>query len=138
MNKAILLGNVGKDPEIRTTGNGTKVASFSLATTEKWKDKDGNSSEATEWHNITAWNNVAKIVESYVKKGDKLLIEGRITNRSYDDKDGNKKYITEVVCNNLELLGGRDKPVEVKEDNFAKQQTGDYKPAEQSGDDLPF
>jgi len=97
VNKAILIGNVGKDPETRRLENGSQVTQFSLATTKKWKDKDGNKKEDTQWHKIVLWRVLSKVAEQYVKKGDKLYIEGYISNRSYDDKDGNKKYITEIV-----------------------------------------
>ena len=103
INKAILIGNVGQDPEIRYTGdasNGTKVATLRLATTERYKDRNGNLQEHTEWHNIVVWRNTADVVEKYVKKGTQLYIEGRIRTRSWDDQNGNKKYTTEIVILN--------------------------------------
>ena len=109
VNKVILLGNVGKDPEIRSTGGGTMVANFSLATTDRQKDAQGNWQDRTEWHNIVAYARLAEIVRDYVKKGHKLFIEGRITTRSWDDKEsGAKKYRTEIIVNDLSLLSGRD------------------------------
>lgn len=108
INKAILIGNVGQDPEIRYTGdasNGTKVATLRLATTERYKDRNGNLQEHTEWHNIVVWRNTADVVEKYVKKGTQLYIEGRIRTRSWDDQNGNKKYTTEIVADTLQLLG---------------------------------
>ena len=110
VNKVILLGNVGKDPEIRSTGGGTMVASFGLATSERYKDQQGNPQERTEWHNIVAYARLAEIVRDYVKKGSKLFIEGRITTRSWDDKEhaGKKIYRTEIIVNDLSLLSGRE------------------------------
>lgn len=108
INKAILIGNVGQDPKIRYTGdasNGTKVATLRLATTERYKDRNGNLQEHTEWHNIVVWRNTADVVEKYVKKGTQLYIEGRIRTRSWDDQNGNKKYTTEIVADTLQLLG---------------------------------
>jgi single-strand DNA-binding protein len=107
MNKAILIGNVGKDPEMRTTQNGKDVASFSLATTERWRDKDGDKKEETTWHNVVVFGALCKVVGPYVKKGSKISIVGKIQNRSYTAKDGSTKYISEVVVDDLELLGER-------------------------------
>ncbi|HXS11923.1 MAG TPA: single-stranded DNA-binding protein [Acidobacteriaceae bacterium] len=108
VNKVILLGNVGKDPEIRTTQSGMTVASFSLATAERAKDQTGNWIDKTEWHNLVAFQRTAEIVRDYVKKGSQLYIEGKIQTRSWDDKEsGQKKYRTEILVNDLQLLGGR-------------------------------
>ena len=108
VNKVILLGNVGKDPEIRTTQGGMTVASFSLATAERAKDQTGNWTDKTEWHNLVAFQRTAEIVRDYVKKGTQLYIEGKIQTRSWDDKEsGQKKYRTEILVNDLQLLGGR-------------------------------
>ncbi|MGB0124400.1 MAG: single-stranded DNA-binding protein [Silvibacterium sp.] len=107
-NKAFLLGNVGKDPEIRSTAGGTIVASFSLATSDHQKDGSGNWSDKTEWHNLVAFNRTAEVVRDYVKKGTQLFIEGKLQTRSWDDKEsGQKKYRTEILVNELTLLGGR-------------------------------
>jgi single-strand DNA-binding protein len=112
VNKAIILGHVGNDPEIKTFDNGNKVANFSLATSESWKDKNGEKQEATEWHNIAVFGKLADIVESYVKKGQQLYIEGKIKTRSWDDSDGNKKYMTEIVLNGfgdkLDMVGKKE------------------------------
>ncbi|WP_430810545.1 MULTISPECIES: single-stranded DNA-binding protein [unclassified Carboxylicivirga] len=107
VNKVILLGNVGKDPDVRYFENDNAVANFPLATTERgYTSRDGQTvPDRTEWHNIVAWRGLAKIVESYVKKGTPLYIEGKIRTRSYDDKDGVKRYMTEVYADNIELLG---------------------------------
>lgn len=108
VNKVILLGNLGKDPEIRTTGGGMSVANFSLATAERAKDSAGNWTDATEWHNIVAFGRTAEVVRDYAKKGTQLYIEGKIQTRSWDDKEsGQKKYRTEIVADELILLGGK-------------------------------
>jgi single-strand DNA-binding protein len=108
VNKIILLGNVGKDPEFRATAGGTSVANFSLATTDRTKDQAGNWTDRTEWHNLVAFQRTAEIVRDYVKKGSKLYIEGKIQTRSWDDKtSGEKKYRTEVLINELVLLSGK-------------------------------
>lgn len=108
INKAILVGNVGKDPEIKFAANGNAVASFSLATSDRTKDQAGNWVDRTEWHNIVAFQRTAEIIRDYVKKGSKLYIEGRIQTRSWDDQSsGQKKYRTEIVVNDLVLLSGR-------------------------------
>ena len=108
VNKVILIGNLGKDPEIKYTSSGTQVAKFSIATNEGYKDKSGQWQERTEWHNIVAWQRLAEIVGEYVKKGSKIYVEGRLQTSSWDDKEtGQKKYKTEIVANDLVLLGGR-------------------------------
>jgi single-strand DNA-binding protein len=108
VNKVILIGNLGKDPEVKHTPQGTPVAKFSLATNERYKDKDGNWQDRTEWHNIVVWQRLAEIAGEYLKKGGKVYIEGRLQTRSWDDKTTNqKKYMTEVVASDLVLLGGR-------------------------------
>jgi single-strand DNA-binding protein len=105
VNKVILIGNLGKDPELRYTPGGQPVASFSVATTERWTDKNGQRQDRTEWHNIVVWGKLAELTNQYLKKGRPVYIEGRITNRSWDDKDGNKKYRTEIVANQIQFLG---------------------------------
>ena len=108
VNKVMLLGNVGKDPEIRTTAGGMTVASFSLATADRAKDQQGNWADKTEWHNLVCFQRTAEIVRDYVKKGTQLFVEGKIQTRSWDDKEsGQKKYKTEILVNELSLLGGR-------------------------------
>ncbi|MDE1154145.1 MAG: single-stranded DNA-binding protein [Acidobacteriaceae bacterium] len=109
VNKVILLGNVGKDPEIRASQGGMAIASFSLATADRAKDQTGNWVDKTEWHNLVAFGRTAEIVRDYVKKGTQLYIEGKIQTRSWDDKEsGQKKYRTEILINDMTLLGGRD------------------------------
>jgi single-strand DNA-binding protein len=109
VNKVILLGNVGKDPEIRSTAGGTMVASFGLATSERQKDPSGNWVDRTEWHNLVAYARLAEIVRDYVKKGSKLFVEGRLNTRNWEDKDTKKKvYRTEIIVGDLSLLSGRE------------------------------
>jgi single-strand DNA-binding protein len=108
VNKVILLGNVGKDPEFKALPSGQPVVNFSLATSERFKDQQGNQQERTEWHNLVAYAKLAEIVRDYVKKGNKLYVEGRLTTRSWDDRETNKKvYRTEIVISDLSLLSGR-------------------------------
>lgn len=107
LNKATLIGHVGKDPEVRYTGAGMPVATFTVATNESWKDRSsGQIQERTDWHNIVVWNRLAEICGEYVKKGRRIYVEGRIQNRTYDDKEGNKRYISEIVANDIILLDG--------------------------------
>ena len=105
VNKVILVGNVGKDPETRYLDENTAVCKFSFATSEVYRNKEGEKITQTEWHNIVLWRGLAQVAEKYVKKGSQLYIEGRIRSRSYDDKDGNKRYITEIVGDNMQMLG---------------------------------
>ncbi len=110
INKVILIGNVGQNPEVRYTGdasNGAKVATIRLATTERYRDRNGNLQEHTEWHSVVVWRNTADVVEKYVKKGTQLYIEGRLRTRSWDDQNGNKRYVTEIMADTLQLLGRR-------------------------------
>jgi len=131
INKAILIGHLGKDPEVRFTPSGQVVASFSMATTRKWKDKDGQKQEQTDWHNIVIWGKQAEIAKEWLHKGDTLYIEGRIQNRSYDDKEGNKRYISEIVVFDMQFIkikgkGSGDGPSEQPPDIASDD------------DDLPF
>ena len=108
VNKVILIGNLGKDPEVKVTPSGTPVAKFSLATNERYKDKAGQWQDRTEWHNLVAWQRTAEIIGEYVKKGSKIYVEGSLRTSSWDDKNtGEKKYRTEIVVNDLVLLSGR-------------------------------
>ncbi len=110
VNKVILVGNLGRDPEIRTIESGVKVANFSLATTESYKNKEGNRIDQTEWHRIVLWRGLAEIAERYLHKGSQVYIEGKIVSRKYTDKDGVERTVTEIVGDNMNLLGTR--PVE--------------------------
>lgn len=107
VNKVILVGNVGKDPEVRHLDSGVAVANFPLATSESYTAKNGERVTTTEWHNIVLWRGLADVAEKYVTKGRQLYIEGRIRTRSYDDKDGNKRYITEIYGDVMQMLGNR-------------------------------
>jgi len=137
VNKAILIGNLGKDPELRYTPSGQAVATFSIATTEKWRDKEGQQQENTTWHNIVCWARNAEIANEYLSKGKPVYIEGRIQNRSYEDKDGVKKWMSEVVVQRLQLLG-------YKSDQSRPSQPPSGTPPEPPADvstdddDLPF
>ncbi len=109
VNQVILIGNLGKDPEVRRLESGATVAKFSLATNETYKDKEGNRQTLTEWHNIVVWRSLAEIAEKYLKKGSLIYLEGKITYREYTDKETNqKKYFTEIVANNFEMLDRRE------------------------------
>ncbi len=141
VNKAIIVGNLGSDPEIRTTSGGSRVATLSVATNRRWQGKSGEMQEDTQWHRVVVWNRLAEIVEQYVKKGDRVYVEGRIQYRQWEDQQGQKRYTTEIVANDLMMLGGRG------EGSFEMQKAPSYGgedyedfPAEslEEGDDLPF
>ena len=149
VNKVFLLGNVGKDPEIRTTAGGMTVASFSLATAERAKDAQGNWADKTEWHNLVAFQRTAEIVRDYVKKGTQLFIEGKIQTRSWDDKEsGQKRYKTEILVNELSLLGkpggggesggSYSKSSSVASSGSAPASQPDYADQGITDDDIPF
>jgi single-strand DNA-binding protein len=139
VNKVILIGNLGKDPDIMTLENGVKKASFSLATTETYKNKDGSKTQQTEWHNIVLWRGLAEIAESYLKKGYQIYLEGKIKTRSWDDKEGNKRYTTEIVGDAMTMLG-RPSGQGAPEENNTHHDVADIAPIENLGqeDDLPF
>ena len=105
VNKVILLGNLGADPELRYTNSGTAVANFRIATNERWNDKNGEAQERTEWHNIVAWGKLAEICGKYLKKGRTVYIEGRLQTRSWEDQSGNKRYTTEIVSQIMQMIG---------------------------------
>ncbi len=134
VNKVILIGNLGKDPEVRYLDNGVAVANFSLATTESYKNKEGERVSQTEWHNIVLWRGLAEIAEKFLKKGSAVYIEGKIRNRKWEDKEGNNRYTTEILADNMTMLGKR-------EDNTTQSSGTPNKeeiPQEEKGDDLPF
>ena len=111
LNKVMIIGHVGQEPEVRYTGNatnGTKVATLRVATSERYKDKDGNVKEQTEWHSIVCWRQLADVVEKYVKKGMQLYVEGKLVTRSWEDQNGGKKYSTDIVAQTLQLLGKKE------------------------------
>lgn len=107
VNKVILIGNLGKDPEVRTLDNGTAVCNFPVATSESYKDRDGNKVDKTEWHNIVIWRKLAEVAGTYLKKGSKVYLEGKLQTRSWDDEQGNKRYTTEVVANQMVMLDSK-------------------------------
>jgi single-strand DNA-binding protein len=135
VNKVILVGNLGRDPEIRYTKAGQAVASFSLATSEKWTDKDsGEKHEKTEWHRIVAWGKLGEICGEYLSKGKQVYIEGRLQTRKWEDNDGNEKHTTEIVANNMTMLGQRGLA-----DGSGHQSSGSSAPPEDfEDDDIPF
>lgn len=108
VNKVILVGNLGKDPEVRHLDNGRAVANFPMATSETYKNRQGERVTNTEWHNVVLWTPLAEIAEKYLKKGNQVYIEGKLTTRSWDDQEGNKRYTTEVVGREMTLLGSKD------------------------------
>lgn len=105
VNKVILIGNVGADPEVRTLESGVKVATLRLATTERGKDKDGNATSHTEWHSVVVWRALADVVDRYVRKGTQLYVEGRLRTREWSTREGEKRYSVEVLCDNLQMIG---------------------------------
>lgn len=107
MNKCILIGNLGGDPEIKEIEGGIKVATFSIATTERWKDKNGEKQESTEWHNLVLWRGLAEVAEKFLKKGSQIAVEAKSTTRTWDDDNGQKKYWHEFVVRDLKMLGGK-------------------------------
>lgn len=152
INKVILVGNLGKDPEVRAVGTDKKVASFSLATTESYKNKSGERVEQTEWHNIVFWGPVADVIERYLRKGSQIYVEGKIRTRSYDDKDGVKKYITEILGETMTMLGTRgssdasgstpsssnSSASSSNASSPALESAGSFEPQTSGADDLPF
>ena len=132
VNKVILVGNVGKDPDVRYLEKGVALARFPLATSETYKSRDGERVTATEWHNIVLWRGLAEVAEKYVKKGSQLYIEGKIRTRSYDDKDGNKKYMTEIVADQMQMIGKRS---DSQNDDTEEIQSGS--PSSSSGEEQP-
>lgn len=137
----MLIGRVGKDPEVRHMESGNTVANFSLATSEKRKNKQGEYVEQTEWHNIVAWNKLAEIIEKYVKKGDLIYIWGSITYRSWEDKEGVKKYRTDILASELKMLGSKNTEAGQRtQEDQVKDKITDAEPSQDDGDndDLPF
>lgn len=139
VNKVILVGNTGKDPEVRHLESGVSVASFPMATTETYRNKSGEKVSNTEWHNVVLWRGLAEIAERYIKKGTQLYIEGKIRTRSWDDKEGNKRYTTEIVGDVLQLLGRPGGSDDSSGEQKASGTKFDEIPNEpEPGDDLPF
>ncbi|MHB1660705.1 MAG: single-stranded DNA-binding protein [bacterium] len=150
LNKALLIGNLGKDPELRYTPEGLAILRFSIATSEYFNDKSGSKTERTTWHNVVVFGKMGQNIANYLSKGKQVFVEGKINNRSYDDKEGNKKYITEVIATNIVLLGAKGGGgAEIIENenrndgnNYSAQggnQEGGYGSAgQQEDDDIPF
>jgi len=141
VNKVILVGNLGKDPEVRHLENGRAVANFSLATSESYKNKQGERVTTTEWHNIVLWSPIAEIAEKFLKKGNQVYIEGKLTTRSWDDQEGNKRYTTEVVGNNLTMLGSKSDNEGGGGSSYSPSQSASNEVSsipEDDSDDLPF
>jgi len=134
INKAILIGNLGRDPEVRTLESGVKVATFSIATTETYKNKNGEKVDQTEWHNIVMWRGLAEVAEKYLNKGNQIYLEGRIRTRTYE-KDGQTKYMTEIVADQMTMLGGRRS--DTQEEQTSKVEEPNV-PEPKPDDDLPF
>ena len=142
VNKVILVGNVGKDPEVKHLENDLSLARFPMATSERFKNRQGERTERTEWHNIVVWRGLAKVVEDYVKKGSQLYIEGRIQTRKYQDRDGNDRYATEIVADNMQMLdrkGSGDSSPSTASASAAQEPapSPDY-PSQPDEEDLPF
>mgnify|MGYP001818617383 FL=1 len=139
INKVILIGRLGSDPEVRYTPSGVAVANFNIATSEEWKDKDsGEKKERTEWHRIVAWRRLGEICGEYLSKGKQVYIEGRLQTRDWEDKDGNKRYTTEIVANDVQFLGARDSSESARPRSTS---SADYQGMPAQGpadDDIPF
>ena len=138
VNKVILIGNLGNDPDLRYTPSGVAVANFSIATSERWNDKDGKPQERTEWHRIVAWRKLAEIAGEYLKKGKQVYVEGKLQTRSWEDKEGAKRYTTEIVADNIQMLGrkGEDESSSGSQDFGAADFPAENNSSENS--DLPF
>jgi len=139
INKVILIGRLGSDPEVRYTPSGVAVANFNIATSEEWKDKDsGEKKERTEWHRIVVWRRLGEICGEYLSKGRQVYVEGRLQTRDWEDRDGNKRYTTEIVATDVQFLGARDssEPARPRSTGSADFQGG---PAQgPADDDIPF
>ena len=141
VNKVILVGNLGKDPEVRYLEGGTAVAKFSLATSESYKNKEGVKVDQTEWHNVVLWRGLAEVAEKYLRKGMTVYVEGKIRTRSWDDKDGNKRYTTEIVGDNMTMLGSKKDNGASSAPDADASQNGSSVPSpaiSEPTDDLPF
>lgn len=139
VNKVILVGNLGRDPEVRTTPSGQPVASFSLATNRRWKDRDGNRQDQTEWHNIVCWGRQAEVAGQYLTKGKQIYVEGRLQTRSWEDRQsGEKKYKTEIICENFQMLGTRGESGGEFRQSEPSREGGNEFSAPPEDDDIPF
>jgi len=144
LNKAMLIGHLGKDPEIRYTPDGAPVATFSLATSENWTDKSGSRQEHTEWHTIVAWNRLADLSKRFLSKGRQVYVEGRIRSREWNDRDGNKRRTTEVIASQIVLLGSRPQGADTGVQSMEPPGRAPAEPDQTLGDagitdnDIPF
>ena len=138
VNKVILIGNLGGDPELRSTPGGTSVASFTLATNESWTDKDGTKQERTEWHRIVAWSRLAEICGQYLRKSSQVYIEGRLQTRSWEDKQGNQRKTTEIVARDMQMLGARPEGSGARSEAGAGTPEFAAETVKIEDDDLPF
>ncbi len=139
VNKAIILGNLGRDPEVRYTPDGKAVTSFSVATTEKWRDRDGNSQERTEWHRVVVFDRLGEVCGEYLSKGSSVYVEGYLRTRSWEDREGNKRYTTEIVGRTVQFLSARGESG--RQAAAASPAEGDFAYEEAGGltnDDVPF
>jgi len=136
VNKVILVGNLGADPELRYTPSGAPVATFRIATNETWINREGQKEEKVEWHRIVAWGKLAEICGEYLHKGSQVYIEGRIRTRTWEDRDGNKRYITEILATNMQMLGSPRREMETTSETSSLVSTGTDLPEEE--DDIPF
>lgn len=132
VNKAIILGNLGQDPETRYMPNGKAATNITIATTESWKDKEGNKQEKTEWHRVTFFDRLAEVAGEYLKKGSPVYVEGRIQSRKWQDKEGVDRYTTEIIADRMQLLGGKSKDEPPKKEYDGKGGFGDF------DDDVPL
>ena len=142
INKVILIGRLGSDPEVRYTPSGVAVANFNIATSEEWKDKDsGEKKERTEWHRIVAWRRLGEICGEYLSKGKQVYIEGRLQTRDWEDRDGNKRYTTEIVATDVQFLGARDSSESARPRSTSSTSSADFQGGPAQGpadDDIPF
>ncbi|HXV62219.1 MAG TPA: single-stranded DNA-binding protein [Vicinamibacteria bacterium] len=140
VNKVILVGNLGRDPEVRYTRDGTPVANLNVATTESWNDQQGQRQDRTEWHRVVAWGKLAEIAKEYLTKGQQVYLEGRLQTRSWEDKDGNKRYTTEIRVDQMVMLGGRGGGDRPPRDSGPPPDVSEFKsePFEATDSDVPF
>ena len=139
INKVILIGNLGGDPEVRYTPSGVAVAQFNIATSEEWKDKDsGEKKERTEWHRIVAWRRLGEICGEYLSKGQQVYVEGRIQTNAWEDKEGNKRYTTEIIANTVQFLGRRDSSESARPRSSSSADIQGMPPQGPGDDDIPF
>lgn len=137
VNKVILIGHLGKDPEVRHLENGTAVANFTLATSESYKDKEGNRIDQTEWHNIVVWRGLADVAEKFLRKGSQVYVEGKLRTRSWEDQTGNKRYTTEIVADNFTMLSKKDDNLQQQAPATPNTTVQNSAPVDDA-DDLPF